>query len=820
MHSYIIKFGGSSVGTPECISSVLDIVSDTKNYAPGTLRSVVVSAFQGVTDQLIATAHKAALKEVTFKEDLQQIESRHLQAVEVLIPPKNRSAVLATIKVLFNELSDVVQGISLVGECTPRSMDLVMSFGERLSATVVTEAAKARGIPAEYLDTRSLIVTDDSFGRATLVKEESYSRIQSYFSSTSTLQIATGFIAATSEGATSTLGRGGSDYTASILGAALQTTEIHIWTDVDGMLTADPRKVPKAFPIPEVSVDEAMELCHFGAKVIYPPTIQPAVDSGVPLVIRNTFSPSSQGTRITNRTHGHPHPITGITSISDIALLRIQGSGMVGIAGVAMRFFKALAARKINVILITQASSEHTICCAIDPKNGDLAREGINEEFGLEIAAGLIAPLVVEENLAIISVVGEKMRSTPGMSGRVFAALGRNGINVVAIAQGSSELNISAVIPKRDETKGLNALHDEFFVGSTKTIHLWLVGTGLIGGTLLQQIERQRENLRVRHGLEINLQGVGNSRWMRLATEHSSESLVLTPPSEKDTPFSLRALLNHLGESSRSNEIFVDCTSSNEIPNVYPELLSQSIPVVTPNKKGLAGELSDYQKCKEISIRRRTPFLHETTVGAGLPILNTLSDLVRSGDTLVKIEAVLSGTLSYIFNALALGVQFADAVREAKRLGLTEPDPRDDLSGLDVARKVLILSREGGLPLQLDDIKKNAILPEECSHWSAEEFLNRLDELNSHFCDLVEKASSEGRRPYFSATINFQEKSAEIGIVLHPEEHPFSALSGSDNIVAFTTERYRSQPLVVKGPGAGAEVTAAGVFADIIRIAH
>jgi aspartokinase/homoserine dehydrogenase 1 len=493
---------------------------------------------------------------------------------------------------------------------------------------------------------------------------------------------------------------------------------------------------------------------------------------------------------------------------------------MVGIAGVAMRFFKALAARKINIILITQASSEHTICCAIDPKHAELAKEGVNEEFGLEIAASLIAPLFVEEDLAIISVVGEKMRSTPGMSGRVFSALGRNGINVIAIAQGSSELNISAVIPKRDEVKGLNALHDEFFVGSTKTIHVWLIGTGLIGGTLLRQIERQKDNLRARHGLEINLQGVANRRWMRLASDDVTESLELTPPSEKDTPFSIKAFLNHVEESTRSNEIFVDCTSSGDIPYVYPELLAQSIPVVTPNKKGLAGELSNYKKCKEVSIRRRTPFLHETTVGAGLPILNTLSDLVRSGDTLITIEAVLSGTLSYIFNAIARGVLFADAVREAKRLGLTEPDPRDDLSGLDVARKVLILSREGGLPLSLEDIKIQPILPDHCSHWNTEEFLSRLDELNPHFSSLFSRASAEGLRPFFSASIDFQERSAQIGIALHPKEHPFSALSGSDNIIAFTTERYQSQPLVVKGPGAGAEVTAAGVFADIIRIAH
>ncbi len=816
----ILKFGGSSVATPELIQNVIGIVSDPQRYQPGEVRAVVVSAFQGVTDTLIALAHSAALDGQSHLAPLRELEQRHISAVQHMIPVTSRSGALAAVKVLINELEDVLQGVALVGECSARVMDFVMAFGERLSAYIVSQAWIAAGHDVEMLDTREVIITTEVFGNARPIRPHTDRAIQEYFAAHPKLQIATGFIGSTPNEATVTLGRGGSDFTASILGAALGVDEIEIWTDVDGMLTADPRRVPKAFPMPEVTFEEAMELCHFGAKVIYPPTIQPAIEAHIPLVIKNTKNPQALGTRIVETATRHPYPITGISSISSIALARIQGTGMVGVAGIAMRFFRALAKHNINVILITQASSEHTICCAIDPSAVEAARRAVDEEFELEIKTGLIEPLFAEEDLAIISVVGERMRHTPGMSGRVFTALGANSVNVVAIAQGSSELNISAVIPNKDEAKALNALHDEFFLSQSKTVNLWIVGAGLIGSTLMKQLHAQRETLRETLGIDLQLRGLANSRTMLLTDADSAPIEFSDHALNLGRPFVLDQFASHLISANLSNCIFVDCTASDDVPRIYPRLLERSIAVVTPNKRGISADMQLYSTLKNAAQKRRTPFLHETCVGAALPVLNTLADLVRSGDKVVKIEAVLSGTLSFIFNSMAEGVSFSAAVLEAKTRGYTEPDPRDDLSGMDVARKALILAREAGIPLELEQITRHPLLPEEALTWSLEDFLTKLPSLDRHFESLVQDARKREGRLACGALIDCANGKVEVGLRTVSLEHPFASLKGSDNLVAFTTRRYASQPLVVKGPGAGAEVTAAGVFADIIRIAR
>lgn len=816
----ILKFGGSSVGTPERILQIVDLVTDATRYPNGSVPGVVVSAFGGTTDALIRLTRQAVCGDRGFETELKAIEKRHRDALEAILPPTARSTPIASIKVLFNELADLLQGVLLVGECSERVLDYVMAFGERLSALVVAEAFSSRGTPAEVLDARLIVRTNDRFGNALVDHETSYALVKAHFARNAKLQIITGFIGATADDATTTLGRGGSDLTASLIGAALEVAEIEIWTDVDGMLTADPRKVPKAFPIPEITFEEAMELCHFGAKVIYPPTMQPAIDAHIPLVIKNTMNPTSAGTRIVETAVEHVYPITGISSIGSTALIRLQGSGMVGVAGTAMRLFRALAQARINVILITQASSEHTICCAIDPSLTKEAIDAVAQEFELEIKAGRIDPLYVENDLSIISVVGERMRQTPGMSGRIFTALGSNGVNVVAVAQGSSEINISAVVHRGDEVKALNAIHDEFFVSRTKTVNLWVIGTGLIGSTLLKQLSEQHDSLRDNLGIDLQLRGIANSRQMRLVpTNESIEASDYAIPSDAPA-FDAATLIAHIKSANLPHTIFVDCTASDSIPSYYPELLKSSISIVTPNKRGFSGPLELYRRLQSASSFRRVPLLHETCVGAALPILGTLSDLVRSGDRVISIEAVLSGTLSFIWNAMASGVPFSEAVLEAKRRGYTEPDPRDDLSGMDVARKVLILARDAGLSLEFEEIAITPMLPAETQAWTLDEFMARLPTLDQQFAAKLEEAANQSQRLFFAAHIDCESRRASIGVRAVGLDHPFCALKGADNIVAFRSTRYAEQPLVIKGPGAGAEVTAAGVFADIIRIAR
>ncbi len=811
----VLKFGGTSVGSPEAIRIIGEIALERSSK--GERFAIVVSALSGITNQLIAAAEEAAAGKESYKASLAAIEQRHIEMVRSLIPAQQQSAVLGQLKFLFNDLEDVLQGIALLWELSKRSLDFVMAFGERFSARIIAEYLKSLKLDSEPLDARECVFCDESFGSARVDFTATNSAIASRFEKVTGITVITGFIASTPRGETVTLGRGGSDYSASIFGAALNAKEIEIWTDVDGVLTADPNKVKKAFAIPHLSYEEAMELSHFGAKVIYPPTMQPALERSIPIRIRNTFNRACDGTIIGLTKSDAQYPATGISSISSIALLRIQGSGMVGVTGVAMRVFKALAEHRLNVILITQASSEHTICIAVSPESANRAKQVIDQEFALEIQTALVEPTIVERDLCIVSVVGENMRNSPGVSGKVFGALGKNGINIAAIAQGSSELNISAVIERKHERKALNALHDGLFLSRIRTVHLFLVGPGLIGGTLLSQIALHREKLLRERHVDLQLVGVARSKEMVISAEGISfrewKNELATQSVETDLTQFVRGVI----DLNLENSVFVDCTADELLAESYASILAARIPIVSPNKKIQSGELERYRDLRALSLKNNVPWLFETSVGAALPVISTLRDLLKTGDSVIKVEAVLSGTLSFIFNTVSKERRLSSVVREAMDLGLTEPDPREDLGGVDMARKILILARECGAPLSLSDITIDKILPDSLMKApSVEHFLAQLEGYDDEFESIRATAENEGRKLRFIAT--YSEGAAKIALEKVTSEHPFFGLSGRDNMISFTTDRYRDRPLVVRGPGAGAEVTAAGIFADIMRL--
>ncbi len=815
----ILKFGGTSVGTPEVIRGLLEILR--KNHAEGQRFAVVFSAFSKVTDTLLDLAARASRGDQTWREQLEILKKRHADAVEKLLPASAWPPVEAQLAENFEELNDILHGIHLVREASPRTLDFVVSFGERNSAFILAHAMCAAGIPTEFLDARQVIRTDAHFGAARVDFPETNRLLQAHFSEKNAVQSVTGFIGSTPDGLTTTLGRGGSDYTAAILGAALDAEAIEIWTDVNGVLTADPRRVKKAFTLPAMTYREAMEMSHFGAKVIYPPTIQPALARGIPLVIRNTFNPSFSGTYITaNAPASSPNaaPITGISSINQISLLTLQGSGLFGVPGISARLFGALARAEVNVVIITQGSSESSITFAVSPGEAERAKAAAEAEFAHELRDCLVEALKIERDLAVVAVVGEQMRFRPGIAGRLFQALGKNGINIVAIAQGSSELNITTVIPAADETKALNAIHEAFFLSDAKTLNLFIVGTGLIGGTLLRQIREQASFLREKRRLEIRVVGLSNSRKMAfsedgLDLEHWESALA----NDYAAPFTMPRFLEKMRSLNLPNAIFVDNTGAADVANFYEQILDASICVSTPNKVAASGPQAQYARLKQVAEKRGVLWRYETNVGAGLPIIGTLADLIHSGDHILKIEGVLSGTLSFIFNTFRAGTKFSEIVREAKRRGLTEPDPRDDLSGADIRRKLLILARETGLVMEMDDIEIEGLLPESClAAPNVEAFFEELEHHDDHFENLRQSAENQGKTLRFVAKL--EGTSAKIQLEMAGPEHPFFGLSGSDNMVVFTTERYRERPLVVRGPGAGAEVTAAGVFAEVIGI--
>ncbi|MBK7410406.1 MAG: bifunctional aspartate kinase/homoserine dehydrogenase I [Saprospirales bacterium] len=811
----VLKFGGTSVADAQRLKNVADIIRRQQKKKKKVV--AVLSALSGVTDSLLRMCYLASLRDNTYLELFAQVHNRHLDTIHTL-NLKEDSKLDSFVKEAFAELQNMLHGVYLLREQSPRTLDFVSAFGELLSTRMLYAYFQLLQIPSSFWDGRALIQTDEHFGAARVDFRATNKNLRHAFDKLKGVGLMTGFIASTAQNETTTLGRGGSDYTAAIVGAALDAEEIQIWTDVDGVMTADPRKVKKAFSIPSMTYEEAMELSHFGAKVIHPPTIQPAMAKGIPLYIKNSFHPEHPGTRISKKQTDKTHLIKGISSIDDVSLLTVKGSGMVGVAGTSARLFNAIYGAGVNVILITQGSSEHSISFAVKPSDTKAARQRIESAFELEMQVKLIEPVQVEEGLSVVAVIGENMRHTPGVSGRLFQALGKNGINVVAIAQGSSELNVSLVIGKHDLAKALNSLHQGLFLSENKILNVFLVGVGLIGSTLLQQLEKQRQFIRESKMLEINLAGIANSRQMVLDESGISIDSYRERLQEGEA-MDLAAFVDRMNRMNLPQSIFVDCTSSPEVVKSYRTVLSDSISIVTPNKLGNSGKYRDYQKLQTLAKRRNVRFLYETNVGAGLPVINTLKDLLHSGDRIIRIEAVLSGTLSYIFNNYKKGESFSSIVREAHARGFTEPDPRDDLSGMDVARKLLILARETGIPLEMNDIRIEKILPAACRKApSVDAFFEELEKADTHFEKYLDRAQANGTVLRFIAQL--ENGNASIALREVDAGHPFFFLSGSDNIISYTTDRYLERPLVVKGPGAGAEVTAAGVFAEIISIGN
>ncbi|NTW64332.1 MAG: bifunctional aspartate kinase/homoserine dehydrogenase I [Chlorobiaceae bacterium] len=809
----IYKFGGSSLGSAARIRKVAAIIAGACDEGPLV---VVVSAMHRCTDMLLESATAACFGDEHYRKTLDGFGDLHKHVAADLFDGQVYSDVSSAISAELLELSDLLHGVFLLRELSEKSTALILSFGERLSAMIVSRYLGN----GHYVDGRHLIVTDSNPLCARVDMQATEACIKAVFSSFTGVPVVTGYIAAAPDGTVTTLGRGGSDYTASLVGASLCASEIVIWTDVDGFYSADPKRVRDARVLPYISYAEAMELSHAGAKILHPFSIQPAMKASIPVLIRNSFNPDAPGTRIERdvlqETKGRL-PVTGLSSINKVVLLNLAGSGMVGVPGIASRLFSCLALHGISVIFISQASSEQSISLAINPLQAEKAKKILEKEFRSEIESRLVEPLLIRRSLAMIAVVGNNMSGHPGVSAQLFETLGKNGINVIAVAQGANEMNISLVIESHDEDKALNCIHESFFLSQRK-VHVFLAGTGTIAKSLLQQISGHRMNLREEKDLDVVVSGIANTRMIALNNEGVDlecwqESL--HPRTDDD---GIDGYIRLLQERNLHNTIFVDCTASAKVAERYPQLLRANISVVTANKLGMAGPEALYREIVEAERASNARFLYETNVGAGLPIINTLNDLKNSGDKIISIDGVLSGTLSFIFNELRRGGSFSEIVGRAKMAGYTEPDPRDDLSGADFARKFLILGRELGFTLEYSDVVCESLVPEDCrGEMSAEEFLVRLRSVDEYYAEEIRRAGLEQMTIAYAGEI--RNGKASIGVKRVPLGSPIAGLSGSENMVVFTTERYRATPLVVRGPGAGAEVTAGGVFADILRIA-
>ncbi len=804
----ILKFGGTSVGSAENIKRIGQIVLNQPEKI-----IVVVSALGGVTDLLVAVARKAA-SGVKINGDINAIRERHVEIIAQLFTLKDGDRTNDLLKPLFDELEKIVQGVSLIGELTPKTLDKILGFGERLSSTLISQY-----LDVPLLDSMALIKTDRNFGKANVDFKLTYELIAEASEKVIQFAVAPGFISSATDGSITTLGRGGSDYTAALFAAAVNAEQLEIWTDVDGFMTADPRVISKAYTIPVLTYSEAMELSHFGAKVIYPPTILPVYQKNIPIHIKNTLNPEGDGTLIGKSVAGgKDHPIKGISSISGISLFTIQGLGMVGVTGISMRLFGALARKEINVILISQASSENSISFAIDSHFAELANEAISYEFEREIASGSISKLTCENELCILAIVGENMKHSAGIAGKLFHTIGKNGINVVAIAQGASEQNISWVVKNSDLRKTLNVVHEAFFLSPYVELNIFLVGIGTVGRDLLDQIGRQQEKLKKELRLKLKLAGVANSRKMIFDRDGIDVSEIKNLMNHSEVKSDLKLFSKTMVEMNMFNSVFVDCTADDKVANHYLFALENYISVVAANKVAASSEYSRYRELKEMAANHGVKFLFETNVGAGLPLISTINDLMHSGDRIVRIEAVLSGTLNYIFNTLSKDIPFSKAIRMAKEMGYAEPDPRIDLSGIDVIRKLVILGRESGYKIEKEDVENNSFIPQKYFSSSMDEFWNTISEMDEVF--EKQRIVLESRRQKWRFVGVLNEGKASVSLVVVDPGHPFYDLEGSNNILLLTSERYNEYPMLIKGYGAGAAVTAAGVFADLIKVSN
>ncbi len=812
----VLKFGGTSVASPENILKVVEIVkAKTRNKQ----LVIVASAMGGVTNCLVKSGELARTGNEQYKSILQEIEQKHFHAVDQLFSFEKQSELKANIKLILNELDDICNGIFLLKEIFPKTKDFLLSFGERLSALIISESFNENSIPTKLIDARDLIITDENFGNANVNFELTNKNVHQKLKDVKENVFVSGFIASSMSRKLTTLGRGGSDYTASILSSAVDAEILEIWTDVDGVMTADPNIVSSAYPLEKLSYEEAMELSHFGAKVIYSPTINPLLRKGIPILIKNTFNPDANGTLICKDGRDNGKLLKGLSRINEISLLTLTGGGMVGVTGVAARLFTTLSLSQVNVIFITQASSEHTITVGINLDEETVASEAINKEFEREIALGRIKALEVEGDHSIVALVGDNMKESIGLSGKSFSALGKNGINVRAIAQGSTERNISVVIKRKDVHKALNVLHERFFLSKLKKVHLFLIGVGNVGKTLVSQIQEQYVYLKKEHKLEIKIIALANSRKMLFNKDAINLDSWNEQLYEDGETMDKDKFIERMQQMNLRNSVFVDNTANETIAGLYNQVLDKSISVVASNKIAASSEYLNYITLISLAKQKNIKFLFETNVGAGLPILKTIRDMIKSGDKIFKIQAVLSGSLNFIFNNFVVGRSFSDIVKQAMDEGYTEPDPRIDLSGQDVARKILILARESGYEMEMDAIENNSFMPAELmAKKTVQEFLDALPDYDEYFEKIRIEAETEGKKLRYVA--EFNEGKANVGLKKADPSQAYYQLDGKDNIVLLYSNRYKEQPLVVKGAGAGAEVTASGVFADIISIAN
>ena len=808
----VMKFGGTSVGSVNSILSVKKIVESA-----GEPVIIVVSALGGITDQLISTSRMAATGDAAYEGAYREIVRRHEEMVKGVIPAGETQTLLHyQVNELLDELKDIFQGIYLIKDLSPKTSDTIVSYGERLSSLIASRLIQG----AVWFDSRTFIKTEKKHNKHTLDTELTNRLVREAFKEIPQVSLVPGFISSDKvSGDVTNLGRGGSDYTAAVIAAALGADSLEIWTDVDGFMTADPRVISTAYTISELTYVEATELCNFGAKVVYPPTIYPVCHKNIPILIKNTFNPDGQGTVIKqNVDHTKSKAIKGISSINDTSLITVQGLGMVGVIGVNYRIFKALAKNGISVFLVSQASSENSTSIGVRNADADLACEVLNEEFAKEIEMGEISPIQAEKNLATVAIVGENMKHTPGIAGKLFGTLGRNGINVIACAQGASETNISFVVDSKSLRKSLNVIHDSFFLSEYQVLNLFICGVGTVGGSLVEQIRQQQKKLMMENGLKLHVVGIIDATKAMFSRAGFDLGNYREELKEKGTDSSLDTIREEIIGMNIFNSVFVDCTASPDIASLYKDFLQHNISVVAANKIAASSAYENYRELKLIARQRGVKYLFETNVGAGLPIINTINDLIHSGDKILKIEAVLSGTLNYIFNKISADVPFSRTIKMAQEERYSEPDPRIDLSGKDVIRKLVILAREAGYKLEQEEVEKNLFVPNDFFEGSLEDFWKKVPSLDADFEARRKVLESENKHWRFVAKL--ENGKASVGLQEVDRNHPFYGLEGSNNIILLTTERYKEYPMMIQGYGAGAGVTAAGVFADIMSIAN